>query len=261
MAAVFYSLALSSTETVLSFSKPVLYFRVVHLLTRPCEYISDSDEKKYRTRASFLQKQQQQKKAHLSLLQFMTTTKKSRKCNFFFFNFKLSTLLKRHLVKEKSFDFHLEKGHSFLSVKWCFLFRSMSITGSTVLLTWWSYKETVLLLDRRGSIFIILFFFFPLLNRKTKTKYFKWWLVFRTVFLRVTCCFFFPHSFLNYSILLFIFSLQILLILSIHRQNNLTKMQWINNSIKRDVPINRSMHSSGGWRTSVKMFPFLYLHS
>ena len=85
MAAVFYSLALSSTETVLSFSKPVLYFRVVHLLTRPCEYISDSDEKKYRTRASFVQKQQQQKKAHLSLLQFMTTTKKSRKCNFFFF--------------------------------------------------------------------------------------------------------------------------------------------------------------------------------
>lgn len=36
---------------------------------------------------------------------------------FFFLNFKLSTLLKRHLVKEKSFDFHLEKGHSFLSVK------------------------------------------------------------------------------------------------------------------------------------------------
>lgn len=259
MAAVFYSLALSSTETVLSFSKPVLYFRVVHLLTRPCEYISDSDEKKYRTRASFLQKQQQQKR-HISA--FSSSWPQPRKAgNAIFFNFKLSTLLKRHLVKEKSFDFHLEKGHSFLSVKWCFLFRSMSITGSTVLLTWWSYKETVLLLDRRGSIFIIHIFFFSLLNRKTKTKYFKWWLVFRTVFLRVTCCFFFPHSFLDYSVLLFIFSLQILLILSIRRQNNLTKMQWINNSIKRDVPINRSMHSSGGWRTSVKMFPFLYLHS
>lgn len=117
MAAVFYSLALSSTETVLSFSKPVLYFRAVHLLTRPCEYISDSDEKKVQNKGFFLTETATTKKAHLSLLQFMTTTKKSRKCNFFFFNFKLSTLLKRHLVKEKSFDFHLEKGHSFLSVK------------------------------------------------------------------------------------------------------------------------------------------------
>lgn len=31
---------------MLSFSKLALYFRVVHLLTRPCEYISDLDEKK-----------------------------------------------------------------------------------------------------------------------------------------------------------------------------------------------------------------------
>lgn len=118
MAAVFYSLALSSTETVLSFSKPVLYFRVVHLLTRPCEYISDSDEKKVQNKGFFLTETATTKKGTSQPSPVHDHNQEKQEMQFFFFfNFKLSTLLKRHLVKEKSFDFHLEKGHSFLSVK------------------------------------------------------------------------------------------------------------------------------------------------